>query len=1109
MADSILRLKVESQEYDNNLTQATNGLTRYIDECRKVGGTLEVVEKNTLDYVRSLGQMDTTSRTATGKLAEMKKTFTELSAQYKQMTDAERQSPFGKALAASLDQLKTRTNEAKKNLADVQQELSGSKFGQFGSILDGIGQKMGLNANITELLTSKTALMSAGIGAAGAIVGKATQEWAKYNAELAKQDQITTVTTGLKGPDSDRMTNQARALTGTYGVDFREAINAANTLMTQFGQTGEQAMSLISDGMQGMIQGDGPKLLSMIQQYAPAFRDAGVTASQLVAVIQNSEGGIFTDQNMNAIVMGIKNIRLMTKATSDALAQLGIDGQKMSQQLSDGSLTIFDALKQVATQIQGVNSNSQAAGEVMQQVFGRQGAMAGTKLGEAIATLNTNLEETKRQTGEVGDAYNDLYNANVKLNGAIRDCFEYDGWEQMATGIKSSLVSALASVIEKLATIRQFLTGMSVNDYLKQMGGSDKVNRMIGRLGNGQGNARNTYDRQVGAFEAYINPRKKYLENLDAWRRGNRSDDVKAEVEWGRNKFGIDDRAIRNSVKAAESQLEEYQKKAEQVFSNVNKKSGEINIDLTGGNKGGNKGGKTTTRTATTPKTEEQQNQTRISELVKQYQDLATAAKTADDAQRAGLTERMTKIQGEIKALQDRNTELKKFADEAQQVQFPVGSLPQLNEQLKALQTEQTKALDAKQWKDYQQQIEQAQYQIDALKGKWQEGLQATFKLNIEQQGSTDINTTKPDDIAVTFRADDSDVLAKVRDIEGITIDDKTLTVTANTAEAYNKVQELLKSVDGKTVTFAVQPKMETGTSIQNDAGISGYIASIKQQLETADYGTSLYNGLSAQLADMTALQNLVGESLKAGLGTAMFDAADATGKDFWTRAMEGSVEDTDWQAIVEKINEALKAAGLDTISLNFKTGDVKNQANEMAENWKGAASAIQSVGQAMTQIEDPAAKVVGTIAQAIASIALGFAQATAVDSKFGVFGWIAAVTTGLATMISTISAIHSATGYANGGVVHAAGGAAIPGTFNVPGNTYSGDQIPAMLNAGETVLTRAQSGIIASQLEGGGGLSNLRLSTELDGRIMRIVLNNDSQSRGRGKYVTSTSHFG
>lgn len=312
--------------------------------------------------------------------------------------------------------------------------------------------------------------------------------------------------------------------------------------------------------------------------------------------------------------------------------------------------------------------------------------------------------------------------------------------------------------------------------------------------------------------------------------------------------------------------------------------------------------------------------------------------------------------------------------------------------------------------------------------------------------------------------------------------------------------QAELDRLNGKEVKI----QMETGTSITNDAGMSGYIASIKQQLETADYGTSLYNGLSAQLADMTALKNLVGASLKAGLGTAMFDAADATGKDFWTRAMEGGVEDTDWQAIVDKINEKLKEMKLDPITINFKTGETKSQSKEMSKDWREAASAIQAVGSAMSQIEDPAAKVVGTIAQAIASIALGFAQATAVDSKFGVFGWIAAVTTGLATMISTISTIHSATGYANGGVVKAANGAAIPGTFTVPGNTYSGDQIPAMLNAGETVLTRAQSGIIASALEG-GGLQRLQLSATIHGEDIRLALNNNSRRTGHGEYVTTT----
>ena len=304
--------------------------------------------------------------------------------------------------------------------------------------------------------------------------------------------------------------------------------------------------------------------------------------------------------------------------------------------------------------------------------------------------------------------------------------------------------------------------------------------------------------------------------------------------------------------------------------------------------------------------------------------------------------------------------------------------------------------------------------------------------------------------------------------------------------------QAELDRLNGKEVKI----QMETGTSITNDAGMSAYISSIKQQLETADYGTSLYNGLSAQLADMTTLQNLVGESLKAGLGTAMFDAADETGKDFWTRAMEGSVEDTDWQAIVEKINEALKAAGLDTISLNFKTGDVKNQANEMTKNWKGAASAIQSVGQAMSQIEDPAAKVMGTIAQAVATVALTFASS--LKGTVTPWDWIAAAAAGTATMISTISAIHSSTGYAQGGVIK--------------GNSYSGDNIGGMvdggaggfvgLNAGEVVLNAAQQRGVASALSEGG---NRRI--EVFGRLSgeTIYLSSDRYTRrtGRGTIMT------
>jgi hypothetical protein len=152
-----------------------------------------------------------------------------------------------------------------------------------------------------------------------------------------------------------------------------------------------------------------------------------------------------------------------------------------------------------------------------------------------------------------------------------------------------------------------------------------------------------------------------------------------------------------------------------------------------------------------------------------------------------------------------------------------------------------------------------------------------------------------------------------------------------------------------------------------------------------------------------------------------------------------------------------------------------------------------------MSQIEDPAAKVMATVAQAIATIALTYAKS--LEGTFTPWDWIAGAASGLATMINVISAIHSATGYANGGVVHAAGGAAIPGTFTVPGNTYSGDQIPAMLNAGETVLTRAQAGNIASQLQGAGG--SINLNGVLTGENIFLSADRYARRSGRGELVT------
>ena len=163
--------------------------------------------------------------------------------------------------------------------------------------------------------------------------------------------------------------------------------------------------------------------------------------------------------------------------------------------------------------------------------------------------------------------------------------------------------------------------------------------------------------------------------------------------------------------------------------------------------------------------------------------------------------------------------------------------------------------------------------------------------------------------------------------------------------------------------------------------------------------------------------------------------------------------------------------------------------AKESQKTFMGAASAVSAMGSALSSIKDPGVQIMGMIGQAIASIALGFAQASAKEGKGGIWYWIAATAAGLATMIATISSIHSATGYAQGGIVK--------------GNSYSGDNIyggpDAMVNAGELVLTRAQQSTLASALQG-NGMQNMNIAGRIKGTD--IILSIDRSLKLEGKQL-------
>ena len=941
MADSILRLRLESSEYDNKIKRAVSGLMQMEAECRKVGGTLAVLEKDQLDYVKSLGNMETVSRTARGRISELSNAYVELAVQYRRLTDEEKKGDYGKALNSSLAQLKGRLNDAKKELAEVEGEMKGASAAgvDFNSVLASLGQRLGINSELMGVLNSGTLATTAAVTAGAAAVAAATKMWADYNDELNRQTNVTTVTTGLKGGDAENLTMGVRALARTYDVDFREAINAANTLIQQFGVTGTEALKLLQDGMQGMIAGDGQKMLNMLQQFAPAFVDAGISASQLVAIIHNSEGGLFSDQNMNAILMGIKNIRLMTKQTSDALAQLGIDGAEMTRKMEDGSMTVFEALHKVSEAIEGTSSSSQAAGQVMQSVFGRQGAMQGMKLGRAIAELNTNLEETKKQTGELGDSFARLNEANLELEQTMQEIFGMNGWEDMNNFLKTELANTLTFTLEFLINIRDTLK--SIGSYA-----SDTWNDFVGRF----------------TGEAY-----KPKENS---RTNAQNQNPTAQWQWRIPGFGG---YTPRPMQPARPTQQQPQNSYQVVTS----------------------GGKVVreSRVVNGQKVDEpKQTNQRTYEQVKA--DLDRAKKEMENAK-----ESFSK--GTAKSLVDYyEQELK--------------GLPKPDVKPKTTNTKSTSTTTKKEtWAP----IEMADLTL---------GTQKVQKV-------------------VEVTVDDAAALEQIREIDGVTIADKGMTITA-TDEALPKLREIegVKLSD-KVIDVVVNDNSDFlfGRSRQD----------VQKDLQRAQ---------------------------KA------YDIAP----DEWTRA-EARKDVTRYQKELETMNgegDVTKGLLKDAYTHDFgKDMDAlsKELKNEQKTTQLSETEQVKQMGAMVGGIQ----QMVGGIAQLGIEIPEGFQS---------LLGGMQGIMT-ILQAIQTIQTVGSVLGlFRNGGIVpHAATG------LMVPGNDFS-DSTPVMVSSGELILNKAQQNAVAQGLQEERGRGDYSSTPYVDGEKIYLGMNNFLRRSGRGEIVTS-----
>ena len=346
---------------------------------------------------------------------------------------------------------------------------------------------------------------------------------------------------------------------------------------------------------------------------------------------------------------------------------------------------------------------------------------------------------------------------------------------------------------------------------------------------------------------------------------------------------------------------------------------------------------------------------------------------------------------------------------------------------------------------------------------------------------------------------------AKMKEMTAV---DNTPAFTMTELEGTSPQSIDLRGNNGKAQDNADIALAKFATSGTSNVDFSSYTSALQNAIKDANVGSEIYAQLSEQLSDSSQVSQLLQQYIANGITGAELGQ---TAQELKDKLMSGEIDDSTMQTYVDQLNEQLKTKfseeewpnvlitfDADTKKIVNAAQQQQKEAQEMAKDWRAAGSAIQAVGAAMNQIEDPAAKVLGTIAQAVATMAMSYAQASLATAPSG-WGWIAFAATGLATMMTSINAIKQATaGFAGGGIYDSGG--------FVPGTRYSGDLIPANggtvgLNSGELILNRAQQGVIAQELEG-GSFDNLQLDTRVTAEEIIFILNNNGNRRGYGDFI-------
>lgn len=344
-------------------------------------------------------------------------------------------------LASQLRSVNGRMSELRRDASGLTDSMGKQTSGIMGKF-------EGMFSSISGGWTKLVGVATAAVASISAVI-EGAKWWYNYNVEIEEAQRLTREFFNIQGDELVHTQSQISALASQMGKDYKDVLGSVDTLMDQYGITAQEAINNIKNGLQAGADVNGT-FLSQIQQFAPAFSDAGASVNDLVASITQTRSGLFNEAGMGLIQTATNRIRTMSSSTQNALNAIGISSKQLEADLISGKTSILEAIKMISGKIKELPENSMQVGEVMKSVFGKTASNEGMKLVKTLADMSTNMEELKGVTGEYGELQREEVDAQAELNEKMSKFFGLGehGFDELTMKAKIFGVKALSKIID-------------------------------------------------------------------------------------------------------------------------------------------------------------------------------------------------------------------------------------------------------------------------------------------------------------------------------------------------------------------------------------------------------------------------------------------------------------------------------------------------------------------------------------------------------------------------------------------------------------------------------------------------------------------------------------